>query len=136
MKRLHFALGLFAAVACSGLHAQNTTVRASIPFDFQIGETRMPAGDYLFRIENRWLAVQDQSGSHVTAAITTAVDRPPMPTNQAVLQFNRYGEVYFLAKVWKGDSNTGRSLSTSAREKELAIHVGPVQIITVALQRK
>ena len=42
MKRLHFALGLLAAVACSGLHAQNTNVRASIPFDFQIGETRMP----------------------------------------------------------------------------------------------
>jgi hypothetical protein len=136
MKRLHFALGLLAAVACSGLHAQNTTVRASIPFDFQIGETRMPAGDYQFRFEHGWLAVQDQSGSHVTTVITTAVDHPATPANEAVLQFNRYGEVYFLAKVWKGDSDTGRSLSTSAREKELAIHVGPVQIATVVLQRK
>jgi len=136
MKRLHFALGLLAAVACSGLHAQNTNVRASIPFDFQIGETRMPAGDYQFRHEHGWLAVQDQSGSHVTVAITTAVDRPTTPTNKAVLQFNRYGQVYFLANIWKDDSDTGRSLSTSAREKELAIHVGPVQTTTVALQRK
>ncbi len=136
MKRLHFAFGLFAAIACSGLHAQNTTVRASIPFDFQIGQTRMPAGDYQFRHEHGWLAVQDQSGSHVTAAITTAVDRPTMPTNKAVLQFNRYGQVYFLANIWKGDSDTGRSLSKSAQEKELAIHGGPVQTTTVALQRK
>ena len=136
MKRLHFALGLFAAVACSGLHAQTPTVRASIPFDFQIGQTRMPAGDYQFRHEHGWLAVQDQSGSHVTTAITTAVDRPTMPTNKAVLQFNRYGQAYFLATIWKGNSDTGRSLSKSAQEKELAIHAGSVQTTIVALQRK
>jgi hypothetical protein len=136
MKRLHYAIGLFAAVACSGLQAQNTTVRASIPFDFQIGQTRMPAGDYQFRHEHGWLAVQDQSGTHVTAAITTAGDRPTMPTNKAVLQFNRYGQAYFLATIWKGDSDVGRSLSKSTREKELAIHGGAVQTTTVALQRK
>ena len=136
MKRLNYAIGLFAAVACSGLHAQNTTVRASIPFDLQIGQTRMPAGDYQFRHEHGWLAVQDQSGNHVTAAITTAVDRPTMPTNKAVLQFNRYGQAYFLATIWKGDSDVGRSLSKSTREKELAIHGGAVQTTTVALQRK
>ena len=136
MKRLHFALGLFAAVACSGLQAQNTTVRASIPFDFQIGKSRMPAGDYQFRFENSWLAVQNQSSSHWAAAMTNAVYRPATPTNEAVLQFNRYGQVYFLANIWKGGSDTGRALSTSAREKELAIHAVPVQTTAVALQRK
>jgi hypothetical protein len=136
MKRLHYAIGLFAAVACSGLHAQTTTVRASIPFDFQIGQTRVPAGDYQFRHEHGWLAVQDRSGCHVTTAITTAVDRPTVPINKAVLQFNRYGQVYFLANIWKGDSDTGRSLSKSAQEKELANHANPIQTTTVALQLK
>jgi len=136
MKRLHFAFGLFAAIACSGLHAQNTTVRASIPFDFQIGEARIPAGNYQFRFENRWLGVQDQRGSPVAAVMTNAVYRPGTPANQTVLQFNRYGQVYFLANIWKGDSDTGRSLSKTAQEKELAIHGGPVQTTTVALQRK
>ena len=136
MKRLHFALGLFAAVACSGLHAQTPTVRASIPFDFQIGQTRMPAGDYQFRHEHGWLAVQDQSGSPVAAVMTNTVYRPGTPANEAVLQFNRYGRVYFLANIWKGGSDTGHSLSTSAREKELAIHAGPVQTTAVALQRR
>jgi hypothetical protein len=135
MKRLHFAFGLFAAIACSGLHAQNTTVRASIPFYFQIGKTRMPAGDYQFRHEHGWLAVQDQSGSHLAAVITTVVDHPATPANEAVLQFNRYGQVYFLANIWKGDSDRGRSLPKSAQERELAIHA-PTQTTTVALQRK
>ena len=36
MKRLHFAVGLFTAVACSGLQAQ-TPLRANIPFEFRMG---------------------------------------------------------------------------------------------------
>jgi hypothetical protein len=45
MKRLHFALGLFAVLAALGLHAQSTLLLANIPFDFQVGNSLMPAGE-------------------------------------------------------------------------------------------
>jgi hypothetical protein len=46
MKRLILAAGLFAATLTASLHAQTMNMQASIPFDFQIGNTAFPSGEY------------------------------------------------------------------------------------------
>jgi hypothetical protein len=42
----HFAgVVIFAALACTGLHAQSLNLRATIPFDFHAGDKLMPADE-------------------------------------------------------------------------------------------
>src|SRR3984885_6438530 len=37
---------IFAALACTALHAQSVRLQATIPFDFRAGDKLMPAGEY------------------------------------------------------------------------------------------
>ena len=79
MKRLTIAVGLFTVLACSGLQAQ-PKLEASIPFEFRMGTTTFPAGDYLFDCSSRVLAVHKADGRYTTAmAMTLPAGRSPAP---------------------------------------------------------
>ena len=135
MKRLHFAVGLFAALACSGLQAQ-TRLRANIPFEFRMGETNFPAGDYVFKCSTHLLVVQQEQGDHTTAmALTLPASRSKAPTT-GVVEFNRYGDAYFLAKIWTPGSADGGALPKTSHEKELASRAIPNQTEAIVLQSK
>jgi hypothetical protein len=49
--------------------------------------------------------------------LVPAVEARP---KNARLEFNRYGNAYFLAAVWNSITQDGRELPQTAREKELA----------------
>ena len=137
MKRLQLIAGLFAALACASVQAQTMDLRASIPFDFQLGKTLMPAGEYRISHEsNGVLMVRQQDGRHVA---NMSIPRPASRaggTAPGVLQFNRYGDTYFLAKVWAPNSRDGYALQQSPREKELASRTGRVETAGISLLRK
>ena len=136
MKRLILATGLFAAIACSGLQAQTMNMRASIPFDFRVGTTVLPSGEYLIHHRaNGVLFVADAQGKHAINVITIGGDHADTPAGKGILQFTRYGEDYYLAKVWTSESNVARALPKSRRETELAKHVGLTETATVSLRK-
>jgi hypothetical protein len=135
MKRLHFAVGLLAALACSGLEAQ-TRLEANIPFEFKMGKTTLPAGDYLFDYSSHLLVVHQENGQHTAVmTLTSPVSRTKAPET-GVVEFNRYGDAYFLAKVFTAGSRDGEALPKTAREKELANRVSPNQTEAIVLQTK
>ena len=135
MKRLHFAVGLLAALACSGLEAQ-TRLEANIPFEFRLGNTSMPAGDYLFDYSSRLLIVHQEDGHHTAVmTLTSPVSRTKAPAT-GILEFNRYSDAYFLAKIFAARSGEGGGLPMTAREKELASRAGPNQTEAIVLQTK
>ncbi len=134
MKRLHLALALFAVLSCSGLYAQ-TILQAEIPFDFQIREVQMPAGAYTLHYSAGLLEVRGDSGRHAIAALTIPSSRDKYPAT-GVLEFNRYGDTYFLAKVWSSYSREGAELPKTSRERELARRTGPPNTTEVALSTK
>src|SRR5579863_4213913 len=125
MQRLILAAGLFAAIAGPGLRAQATAWRATIPFDFRVGNAQLPAGTYVIHESGTALMVKEESGRQGAAAIalTNAAARPGRPTSTE-LEFHRYGDTYFLASVWTADSPNGRSLMKTRPEKELAARNG------------
>jgi hypothetical protein len=135
MKRLFLAMGLFAAVACSGLNAQTMELRAKVPFDFRMGEKLMPAGQYLIHHSAGLLTVREQGGSTAAMFLTLPEYRPHTPTT-GTLEFNRYGEDYFLAKIWAPGSRDGRSLTKSSAEKEIASRADTVYSASIPLQPK
>ena len=126
MNRLLLAVGFLAAVACPGLHAQAIDLRVNVPFDFHMGEKLMPAGQYMIHHSAGLLTVREEGGSSgLLMFLTLPASRSHTPASGA-LEFNRYGENYFLAKIWAAESRDGRSLPKSAREKEIASRGGPV----------
>jgi hypothetical protein len=136
MKRLILATGLFAAIACSGLQAQTMNMRASIPFDFRVGTTVLPSGEYLIHhLAGGVLSVADAQGKHAINVLTVGGDHPDTPAGKGILQFARYGEDYYLAKVWTSDSSVARVFPKSKRETELAKHVGLTETATVSLRK-
>jgi len=135
MRRLHFAVWLFASMACSALYAQSTTMEVNIPFDFRMGESLMPAGSYLVDYTPQVLKLREEHGSHAAIGLLNAVNRPTPPTN-AVLEFTRYGNDYFFAKIWTPRSSQGGALPKTSLEKELASRVMAPQRMEIALHRK
>jgi len=134
MKPLALAAGLLAAVAFPGLYAQTIDLRANIPFDFRVGETLMPAGEYLVHHSGGVLFVREESGRRKAAAALTIAEIRPNAPAQGALEFSRYGEAYFLAKIWSAYSQDGRALLKTALEKEFASRTPLVQTANIPVR--
>jgi hypothetical protein len=117
MQRL--ITGLILAVVWASLHAQTMDMRATIPFAFRAGETMMPAGDYIFRHWDSSLVIHKESGGPSVVLLTNAALRQH-PSPDSRLNFNRYGERYFLSSVWSQGTTAGSEVMKSRAEKELA----------------
>jgi hypothetical protein len=134
MKRFAFAAGLFASVACFSLQAQSSDLLATIPFEFRVGNTVMPAGQYRVQQASSVLSIRKQDGEPKGAMLLTSPASRKAKSEQKTLEFNRYGDVYFLTHVW--DSGSGRAVPKSAMEKELISRAGQVQTAGINLRSK
>jgi hypothetical protein len=134
MKQLQLVLGLFIALVYSS--AQTSDVRAKIPFDFRMGETLMPAGEYRIEHQSNGALILRQQGGRNAAyvCIPLPASRPDKPAAGS-LQFNRYGENYFLTTVWSPNSQDGYALPKSTREKELASRAHSVETAGISLRK-
>src|SRR5580704_8318343 len=118
MKRLILAAGLFAATLAASLHAQTINLQATIPFDFRIGNTAFPSGEYSVRNSGGVLSVMQTTGDHKAGVfLTVGEDHPATSTSPGTLQFSRYGDAYYLSKVWTPESSVARALPKTPREK-------------------
>jgi hypothetical protein len=116
------------ALACSLvlLAAASTTavpysfrIQAKIPFDFQIGSKKFPKGEYTIETvgSSNLLLIRNLKGKKSTnfAVIPDKMTEKP----KSKLSFRRYGEQYFLRKIWDGQ-NTSFVLEKSSAEKKVA----------------
>jgi hypothetical protein len=116
----------------SGAQAQEHRVRATVPFDFAIGNTTYAAGTYDI----------SSALSNDKVALVTGEDMPgrmlivqacssPKPAEKTVLVFHRTGGEYFLYQIWIAGNSTGRELPRSKAEMRLA-HNDQSQDVIVA----
>ncbi len=108
---------LFAAIA----HAQinDRKVTASVPFNFTVGKTDLPAGNYVFlRTGTNFLLVRSGDGVDVLTAVTA-----PLEKNKATfspkLRFKTEAGRKVLFEIWQAE-NTGMELYSPHRALELA----------------
>ena len=138
MNRSIFAAGILALMGCLSLGAQSIRVRATIPFDFHVGPHLMPAGDYMVTHSAGVLTFRTDSGKPRAANIlvnTTQSGANAGTDNKLV--FNRYGEDYFLSRVWQSGIATGLAVPPGKIEKEMiAGRAGTVQTAAVNLRAK
>jgi len=126
-------LVLLLAVAAP-LHAGsilNHEMTVSVPFGFIAGDKSLPAGDYSVQVNpERGSVVLRQEGQDPLMILTNRKESRSAP-QRGKLVFQRYGTSFFLAEVWSQANATGQTLTPGAREKELARHKQPEQILVV-----
>jgi hypothetical protein len=95
----------------STARAQNMeSVRAQIPFDFRVGSTTLPAGQYSMSYDPSELPgvlkVRSQDGHH-QAFVLTEVVSATNEARDAKLVFEHEGTSYALSRVLAPDSGLG-----------------------------
>ena len=114
------ALTLFAVLMVPATQAQSIMLKADIPFEFVVGDKRLPSGEYHVKPINQVATlIQSKHASSSAVVLTSAVQATKI-SDRGTLVFNRYGDQYFLSKIWAPSSNTGHELPKSRLEREVA----------------
>jgi hypothetical protein len=135
LRRLALAAGLSILGVSAPLNAETPgDLIANIPFAFQIGPTRMPAGTYVVHQNDDVLTVRQPGIGGRAVALMTLVASPERANHAGLLEFNRYGDTYFLASVWSPLGSTGRALPKGSAERAIVSRMGPVQKTGIPLR--
>jgi hypothetical protein len=112
--------GLLVGLAVAPASAQTITqLRANIPFEFMVGGTTLPAGEYIVnaRLTPGGLTIRSEDGREGALALVNPTDSP-YNSNQTTLVFNRYGNQYFLSQIWMPYRGMGYQVPKSKVERE------------------
>ncbi len=130
-KQAYTMIALLVLVGSMAVAAQAQTsgrrqLIANIPFQFNVGNKTLPAGEYSVRQVNPdsggALLLSSRDGN---ASVMIQVDSVIGKAQEtAKLTFHRYGNKYFFAQAWIDGDNTGmqapKSKAERAAESELA----------------
>jgi hypothetical protein len=117
-------------------HAQ-TIARATVPFDFTVGQTQMRAGTYVISpLTQAAIMIRDGKTSEGVYTLFRSEQAGRGDSNPKLV-FHRYGDKYFLSQVSPGYGSAVMQLPTSKLEKELRIATTrgvPVQEVIAAMK--
>ncbi|HKP68600.1 MAG TPA: hypothetical protein VJV05_04910 [Pyrinomonadaceae bacterium] len=132
------ATGLIVFIFGMGCSAQSVRrLTANIPFDFYVGEEKMPSGRYEFETTMRQttaggLIVRPVVKPARKSVLVPAFGQPSKATDEPILTFNQYGSVHFLSRVnLVADEVMFRIRKTATEErvaKELHLMAVPVTV--------
>ena len=111
---------LCAAVASANAQL-STPIRAKIPFDFNVGDKKLPAGEYTFShvsgfSDSKAMSVSSlDAGTHVFQSTFEA--RILTAKNDTTLVFDKYGDQYFLKQIFLGGEQEGTQVPESRSER-------------------
>ena len=135
MKTYFYSALFAAALMCPSGYAQTPTLvgRANVPFNFQLGDTAMPAGQYNIR-ESDHMFMMDQVGGKNTVFRLSSPASRETAARENTLRFTRYGDEYYLTSFWNSYSGRPRAFGQSKREKEVIRKYRSFETAKVALQ--
>src|SRR5688500_19663800 len=98
------AIVLLVSVAPTQAQSPGSRIRVNIPFDFNVSEKKLPAGEYSVGRAVQWsddlaVSVNHVNGHSKAIRLSNAVYRS-RPNGKALLVFHRYADQYFLFQVW------------------------------------
>lgn len=116
----------------TSLQAQQYRITTKVPFAFAVGDRTCPAGAYdvqAYSFSN-FEMLHNQNGK--CSLFMSGRRVLSEPAGRPRLVFRRYGQSYFLSKVWNG-KGTGSTLPVSTREKHLQEGTAPAEIATITV---
>ena len=110
-------------------------VTVNIPFNFTVGDVRMPAGEYVISSPTESVVIIRHVGGPETKATITNYGALTNSDGRAKLVFHKYGNAYFLAVAWLPNLAQAREFYPSANEIQVARNGGQ-DVIELALLAK
>jgi len=120
LTMLTLVVGLTLVTAVVSANAQSARVStARIPFEFNVGDKALPAGQYLVKtITESGEAVMISNDNGGSVRLTHSIRSSKTPA-RGKLVFHRYGDTYYLSEVWNKGEMTGRQLFRSKQERNI-----------------
>jgi hypothetical protein len=116
---LSIALVLASTLAAAGTSsAQDHQVKATVPFNFTVGDSTVPAGTYIISSSpnSPYLLSLQSWEKHVNIlAMGQTEDSNPKRAN--VLVFHKYGDQYFLSQI-RSDGGASMNIDFSPTKAE------------------
>ena len=139
MKKYLFALAISLAMQMGAVaHAQTTHLNVTVPFEFTVGDTTLPAGEYDIQATGPWggkvLSICNRKAK-ASAFVISPSYVAAKSSKRSELVFTRYGQQYFLAEVW-GANDLGRQMPISSRRVELAKRQSESETVLLAASDK
>jgi len=130
-----FLFGVAFMIAASSANAL-TTQKATIPFDFTVGQQSVPAGTYVISQVSPELIQLDSSNRviHLRVGVIPADWVSQRPDK---LVFHKYGDRYFLSELRGGIGEYVSTLNPSRLEKNMRLEqagAGNQQTTEIALR--
>jgi hypothetical protein len=132
VRSILFALTVL--LLATAAQAQTTNVKASIPFDFVVGDHAYSAGEYTVKSLSQGSAairIDNADESEKGMTLSNACQKG-QPANGTTLVFQRMGDSYFLYQVWTEGNTTGRELRMSKAQVQLAKNNSKPELVIVA----
>jgi hypothetical protein len=118
MVTMIVAIALAMAVVSANAQSSRTVI-SNVPFEFVVGDTILPAGEYrIGRTVGNALTIQTPDASGSATRLTNDI-QPRKDREQARLIFRRYGQYFFLAEVWTGPDSMGWQVLKSRQERAI-----------------
>jgi len=98
-------------------------LEAKVPFQFQVGDTKFPAGEYRIHVldDGDPNAMEISSADGTTSALFQVQNTEARPASHNIeLILNRHGNRYFLAKLFEQGSSNGSQVAESRYEKRVS----------------
>lgn len=127
-------------LSAASVHGQ--TLKGDIPFAFHAANQTLPAGRYEVSTRNvmsNTIVLRNQANKHSLTAITNGAQSRQIPEVSHLI-FRRYGNEYFLAKIFVAGRTEGTELARSKTERRvmkaqrdrLAHHIAP-ELVTIVV---
>lgn len=122
LVRISAILSLLFVFAAISANAQTvSSYKATIPFDFNVGQKQYQAGDYVIKTAKLAantvsFTIEDEKGNKLQTILVAA--KAEMSTKQPELVFNRYDRQRFLNGLSTSDASI--TISMSRYEKRIA----------------
>ena len=122
-QTLAVAVALVISLVAAGRSvARPRVLSAYIPFQFEVGNSKLPAGQY--EIEsvptgNGTIQTIRRADGSASARFSTMITEPREGGSSPELVFHKYGNDYFLSEIRTGDNHT-LQLFQSRQERESA----------------
>jgi hypothetical protein len=134
MRTLLMVAAIAALVSVSVVAQDGFIARATVPFDFMVGDQRVPAGQYEFARGPVWLKIRSRKGDMTLFVLYQAGGDNQTGYRNALI-FNTYGNQHFLHQIWLGNGAIGVRLGRSRAEKEQLAHTPPRTAVVASMAR-
>lgn len=120
LTMLTVIVGIALVTAVGSANGQSALVStAKVPFEFNVADKALPAGQYIVKAiteSGNGVRISGEDGSAMRLTHRISSNKAP---DRGKLVFHRYGQRYFLSQVWNAGEKTGLQLLKSKQERNI-----------------